>query len=235
MASVSEQRRRGIWLAGASSVVVLIVLLIAIGFSRSSKAPSPQKLAADARTANALLAGIPQQGLALGDPAAPLTLTEFADLQCPFCRDFSRKQWPQLVQRYVRAGKLRIVFRNLDFIGADSVVAARAAGAASLQDRLWQFVDLFYANQGGENSGYVRGKFLRRVTTAAGLDVARVGRDAASPQVAQLLAEAKSEASRLGVKSTPSFLLGRTGQQPVRIHPSSLGDFEKQIDSALRG
>jgi hypothetical protein len=53
--------------------------------------------------------------------------------------------------------------------------------------------------------------------------------------VAQLLAEAKAEASRFGVKSTPSFLLGRTGQQPVRIHPSSLSDFEKQIDSVLGG
>jgi len=235
MAAVSEQRRRRIWLFGASAVVVLVVLAIAIGFSRSSSGPSAKKLADDARTTSALLNGIPQDGLALGNPAAPVTLTEFADLQCPFCRDFSRDVWPRLVQHYVRSGQLRIVFRNLDFIGADSVIAARTAGAASLQNRLWQFVDLFYANQGAENSGYVRGRFLRRIAAAASLDVARVGRDAASPQVGALLAQAKSQADSYGVKSTPSFLLGRNGQQPVRIHASSFGDFQKQIDAAIQG
>jgi protein-disulfide isomerase len=235
MASVSEQRRKRLWLFFASAVVIVVVLAIAIGFSRSSSGPSAQKLAKDAQTTNSLLAGIPQEGLALGSPSAPVTLTEFADLQCPFCRDFSRHVWPQLVQRYVRTGRLRIVFRNLDFIGADSVIAARAAGAAALQNRLWQFVDIFYANQGDENSGYVRGKFLRGVAAAASLDVARVGRDAASPQVAQLLAQAKSEASRFGIKSTPSFVLAASGRQPVRIKASSFGDFQKKIDAALRG
>jgi protein-disulfide isomerase len=143
--------------------------------------------------------------------------------------------FPALVRRYVRTGKLRMVFRNLYFIGPQSVIAARAAGAAGRQNRLWQFVDLFYKSQQSENSGYVKPTFLRRLGAAASLDVARLERDSTSGAVQQELAAANSEASRLGVKSTPSFVLGRAGEQPSRLDYSSFspGDFEKKIDAKL--
>jgi predicted DsbA family dithiol-disulfide isomerase len=124
-------------------------------------------------------------------------------------------------------------FRGLQFIGADSVVAARAAGAAALQNRLWQFVDVFYRNQKDENSGYVRASFLRQIGAAAGLDVVRLERDATSEAVQRQLADANSEAARAGIKSTPSFLIARAGQQPVRLKSPSLGDLRSKLDAAL--
>jgi protein-disulfide isomerase len=228
-----DRRRRRLWLVGACAVVAAIVVAIAIGVSRSDSGPTTESLAADTASTNALLDGIPQQGIELGSPTAPVTLTEFADLQCPSCRRYTEKVFPTVVRDYVRTGKVRMVFRGLSFIGADSVVAARAAGAAAQQNRLWQFVDVFYKNQKDENSGYVRTKFLRQIGAAAGLDVARLERDATTDAVQRRLTDATSEADRLGIKSTPSFVLARAGQQPVRLKSPSLGDLRSKLDSAL--
>jgi protein-disulfide isomerase len=230
-----ERRRRRLWLLGACAVVAAIVVAIAIGVSQSDSGPTKESLAKDTAETNALLDGIPQEGLSLGTRSAAVTLTEFADLQCPFCREYTEKVFPTLVQRYVRTGKVRMVFRGLSFIGADSIVAARAAGAASRQNRLWQFLDVFYKNQGDENSGYVRPKFLRQIGAAAGLDVVRLERDATTEPVAQLLTDANNEADRFGIKSTPSFLVAKAGGQPQRLKYSSLtpDEFVTKLDAVL--
>ena len=81
----------------------------------------------------ALLAGVPQQGIALGRPDAPVTLAEYADLQCPFCREWTLRTLPTLVADYVRKGDLRIEFRGLAFIGPDSLTALESAEAAGEQ------------------------------------------------------------------------------------------------------
>jgi protein-disulfide isomerase len=233
--ALRERRKRRLWLVGASAVAAAVLVGIAIGVSHSGSGPSASGLATDSRETNALLDGIPQQGLSLGDPKAPLTMIEFADLQCPFCRQYTTKVFPALVQRYVRTGKLRMEFRGLHFIGPDSIVAARAAGAAAGQNRLWQFVDLFYKNQQDENSGYVRSKFIRQLGSAVGLDAARFAQDSTSAGVQKLLTDAVGQASSFGINSTPSFMLGSVGQQPQRLKYSSLtpGAFEEKIDAAL--
>src|SRR5690349_18702280 len=87
-----------------------------------------------------LLAGIPQRPTVLGRPGAPVTLVEFADLQCPYGGLWARATLPTLVQRYVRTGKLRIDFRGLAFVGPDSKTALRVAHAAGAQNRLWNVV-----------------------------------------------------------------------------------------------
>ena len=74
-----------------------------------------------------MLADIPQSNIYLGNPAAPVRLVEFADPQCPFCREYALQVLPQLVQDYVRSGKVRMEFRILSFLGKDSVTAGRAA------------------------------------------------------------------------------------------------------------
>ena len=79
--------------------------------------------------------GIPQDGLSLGDPDAPVTLVEFADLQCPFCAEWAREALPVYVDDYVRTGQMRIEFRPLTFIGNESESAAEIAIAAGEQDK----------------------------------------------------------------------------------------------------
>ena len=88
-------------------------------------------------------AGVPQQGDVLGAASAPVTLEEFADLRCSHCRDFDEDTLPVLVERYVRAGKLRIVFHNLPILGPASVDAARMApGGVSLDDKGFVLTDI---------------------------------------------------------------------------------------------
>ena len=175
-------------------------------------------------------------GITLGAPDARLTLTEFADLQCPFCAKFAVNVLPTLVDDYVRPGKLRLVFRGLAFLGEDSVRGARMAGAMGLQRRLWPFVDLFYLNQEAENSGYADEDFLRELAGAvegADVDVAMGARD--SSAVDAQLSEADAEAEKWAVPGTPAFLLGETGEAPEVFPIDSLdaSAFTTALDARL--
>src|SRR5262245_11194762 len=121
--------------------------------SRPAAMPTPQ-------ASRSLFAGVAQQGPALGSPTAPLTLTEYADLQCPYCAQWTRETLPVLVRDYVRTGKLRIVFRGLAFLGPDSSTALRAAHAAGEQNHLWDVVHGLFTRQGAENTGWVSNDLL---------------------------------------------------------------------------
>ena len=192
---------------------------------------------AGAAETRALLEGIPQDGTAIGAPDAPVTLVEFADIQCPFCAQWATDAFPDLVEEYVRPGKLRIEFRGLTFIGPDSEKALRAALSAGEQDKLWETVELLYQNQGGENTGWVSDELLDAVGTSAMLDVDawHDGFDAAS--VDQGIEDAAAEATTAGINSTPSFLLGPTGGELERVEVQSLDaeGLRPAIDQALAG
>lgn len=176
------------------------------------------------------LDGIPQSGIALGAPDAPVTLVEFADLQCPFCAEYEREVLPGLLERYVKTGQVRLELHLLRFLGPDSDRLARVAAAASTQDRMWQFVALAYERQGRENSGYATDGFINGLATDAGLGDLDAGA-AAEQQVRRSERAARS----LGIDSTPSFLIGRTGGERTRFQPSdlTLEAFEPQIEKAL--
>jgi protein-disulfide isomerase len=215
LAAAAARRRRltrlGAVLAAAAIVVAVLVSISASGSGSGSKGASrTSSPVTGASATGALLAGIPQKGLVLGDAEAPVRVVEFADLQCPFCRDYTLSTMPDIVKRYVRPGDVRMEFRSLAFIGADSVRAARVAQAAAQQDKLWNFVDLAYRNQGKENSGWATDALLRRLAGAVpGLDADRAfaARDGAAVTGALKAAETLATAS--GVQSTPTFLVGR--------------------------
>jgi protein-disulfide isomerase len=195
----------------AAAALVVAVLIVVSGGGAKTAAPAGSSTAvAGASESRALLSGIPQHGITLGDPKAPVRVIEFADLQCPFCREYSTGVRPQLVEDYVRPGRVRMDFRTLTFIGPDSERAARVAQAAARQNRLWNLVDLAYSNQGRENSGYATDGFLRRIAGAVpGLDVQRAFADRDSAAVTSDLEAAADLATSSGVDSTPTFLVGR--------------------------
>ena len=180
---------------------------------------------------------VPQQGQFVGDPKAAVTMVEFADLQCPFCKEFADNVTPRLIQDYVRTKKLRIQFQPLTFIGPDSEKAARYAIASGGQNKLWNFVELFYRNQGTENTGYVTTDFIHKIGAAAGVSQSQA--DAATGTAATTAALAKADllAQRNAVTATPSFLIGKTGGALVRFSPSALEPkvFTARIDQALAG
>jgi protein-disulfide isomerase len=191
----------------------------------------------EAAETEALFEGVAMNGVELGDPDAPVTLYEFADLQCPFCKEFNEGTFPQIVEEYVKDGRVKVVFRNLTFLGPDSVTAARAAAAAGLQNKLWPFVDLFYKNQGPENSGYVTDAFIAQIAEQAGADPEKLAEDMSAPVVEQQLGEAQSEQQKYKVNSTPSFLIqvGDGKPKPLGNQGTEFDEMSQLIDEALAG
>ncbi|MGH3023955.1 MAG: DsbA family protein [Gaiellaceae bacterium] len=192
---------------------------------RSASAPAAALTSSEpVAFAEPLLAGIPQQGAALGSPTAPVTLVEYADLQCPYCAEWAHETLPILVSDYVRTGKLRIVFRGLAFIGPDSETALRTALAAGDQNHLWDVVDGLYAYQGHENAGWVTEGLLDQLLAAVpGLDRERAQAERDAPWVEGEIAEAAAAAERAGVTGTPAFELGPTGGRLELAEIRSLG------------
>ena len=185
-----------------------------------------------------MLRGLPQQGTALGSTRASVTLMEFADLQCPYCGDWARDALPTLIRDYVRSGKVRIVFSGLHFVGPDSETALRTALAAAPQHRFWNVLELLFANQGTENTGWVTDSLLRAIgRNVAGLDVARTMRARNSVGVERLLARAAALADQASVQSTPTFAVGRTGSSLTIVRVTSLTakGLRPALDAALRG
>lgn len=192
----------GAGVLAAALVAVVLVLATSGGDPKRSGAAKGDAVAGRTTTAS-LLAGVPQDGVTLGDPRAPVKLVEFVDLQCPICREYTEQVLPTLVRDYVRKGKVSIDLRVISILGPDSTTAQAAAARAAAQDRLWSFAETFYANQGQENTGYVTQPFVRRIASAARVDLTGTSGDAAG--------EAESLARRYAVDSTPTLLVGRRG------------------------
>lgn len=168
-------------------------------------------VAGTARTAR-LLEGIPQRGIELGERDAPVTVVVFADVQCPFCKAFWQRVLPRVVNRYVREGRVKVVLRDVAFLGVDSVRGAQFAGAAGLQNKLWDATDLLYRHQGAENSGWVTDELLRRIGAGIpGFNVERALADRGDRAVNRELRHARDEAADYRVTGTPSLLVGLTG------------------------
>jgi protein-disulfide isomerase len=198
---------------------------------RASSPPGATQVAA-------LLHGIPQHGVALGAASAPVTLVEFADLQCPYCARWERSALPEIIRKYVRPGKVRIVFVGMTFIGPDSAKAFRAALAAGQQNHFWDVVELLYLNQGEENSGWVKDALLRSLgRTVQGLNVAKMLAARSSVGVKEQLAAASSIAASAGIQQTPSFAVGLTNKPPKLVKVMSLdaGGIEPALDALLTG
>ena len=220
----------------AGALAAALILLSVLGSEDSGPEVAATGTLVGATEVEELFAGVPQDGVTLGSPDAPVTLVEFADLQCPFCAQWAAESLPVLVRDYVRAGRLRIEFRPLAFIGDDSEKAARYALAAGEQGKLWQATDLTYMNQGAENSGWVSDDFLAALgRSIEGLDADAARAAADSDAVADELAAAAQEAEEAGIQSTPSFLLGPSGGKLEAVELTSLGPegITPQIDALL--
>jgi protein-disulfide isomerase len=221
-----DGRRLAILLA---AVAVLSGALIAASLVASRGESAPAVSSPATSSVESAFAGIPQQGAALGDPNAKVTLVEYADLQCPYCARWSTQTLPVLVDEYVRTGKVRIVFRGLAFLGPDSVKALRTAVAAGRQNRLWDVVEGLYYRQGAENSGWVTEAMLHEVAGH------RAIAGSVAPWVDRELTKSAQAAQAAGVAGTPAFQIGRTGGPLELVQVDSLGPegLGPAIESAL--
>jgi protein-disulfide isomerase len=105
---------------------------------------------------------------------------------------------------------VRVVFRGLAFLGADSELALRMIVAAGAQNKQWDLLDELYRRQGYENSGWVSDE-LAPAAAHAGLDQQRLEKIAWSPATTRAISRVARAAERAGVRGTPSFEVGPTG------------------------
>lgn len=204
-----------IWRLGAvvAAAAVLVAAAATVSSSGGTK-PAPPA------TTSSLPAGIPEHGGVLGDPKAPVTVTEYVDLQCPICAKAAQSTLPALIRGDVRAGRVKLAVRTLHFLGADSERAARVAAGAERQGKLFAFLEAFYARQGTENTGYVTDGFLRDVAAASGVDAGQALGQADSAFASSRLERADADATRMGVQGTPTLTVKR-GNGPERTMQAS--------------
>ncbi|MCY9555784.1 thioredoxin domain-containing protein, partial [Paenibacillus apiarius] len=169
--------------------------------------------------------------LALGTPEAPVVIIEYADFQCPFCGRHARETEPKLVQEYVDKGLVRIEWRDLPYLGAESDDAAAAGRAAAAQGKFWEFHNAVYAKERRVNSGSLDEGALRDIAKSIGLDLARFDTDRASAATEAAVLRDQQEATSMGITGTPAFLVGDTpiiGAQPYKAFKQAI---DKQLDA----
>jgi protein-disulfide isomerase len=135
----------------------------------------------------------------LGNPAGDVTLVEFFDYRCPYCK----KAAPVVEQLLKEDGKIRRVMKEFPILGPESVFASRAALAAKMQDRYEPFHKAMIGAKGALDQDMVF-----RLAKEAGVDVARMKRDMNAPEVEDALRRNRELASALEITGTPAFIIG---------------------------
>jgi protein-disulfide isomerase len=226
--------------AGAIVVAAVAAAVLAVVLTGGSSSP-PKNVPAVGSLANglpgagevqALLKGVPQNGLILGQPSAPVTMVEYVDLQCPYCQQFETQVMPGVIRRYVRTGKLKVQLRPWAFIGPDSVRGQRAVLAAARQNKAFNYAELLYDNQATENTGWLSDSL---VTSAAasipGLRVPELlsDRDSAPVKAAAKTVDAQVQAD--GVSATPTIFVGKSGTHGTEVKLSSPTDAQTLVSA----
>ncbi len=173
-------------------------------------------------------------GSSIGDPNAPVKIEEFSDFQCPYCRVFHDEAFPQILRDYVETGMVYFTYRNFPIVDSrsatkESTNAAKASVCAGQQGRFFEFHDVLFANQTGENIGDYTERRLYAMADVVGLEPEAFDACYRDPATGEAVDQDKAAGLRAGVDSTPSFQINGTpflGAQPY-------AEFQKVIDAAL--
>ncbi len=173
-----------------------------------------------------------QSGNTLGDPNAPVKIIEYADFQCPYCRLFWQDTEPQIIENYVKTGKVYYEYRSVGaYLGEESQSAAEAAYCAGDQGKFWEYHDTLFSHWTGENVGDFTPEKLKQYAASIGLDQVAFEQCLSSGKQTGRVQQDLENARKDGIKGTPSFLINGMiieGAQPFAV-------FQHAIDRALQG
>ncbi len=213
-----------IFLVTAAVVVLALGLVVFLNVKPGSSASTISLKP----PANAIPAGLTQDGQTLGSATAPVTLDMWGDFQCPACAKFVNTVEPELIDRYVSPGLIKFRFNDYTFIGPESFDAAVAAACAADQDKFWGYDGYLYANQGLENAGIFSKDFLAAVADSVGLDRKAYDTCVADPAKLDAVKASTAAGSKIGVTQTPSLSINGTV-----LTFTTYAELYAQIDAAI--
>lgn len=168
------------------------------------------------------------RGYLIGSETAPVEVTEYADFQCPQCANFDAVSWPDIKERLIDAGKVRFRYRDfpLDNIHRNTRIGAHSAACADDQGKFWGMKSALYHRQPEWSESRSPMSTLKEAAKDAGLDLAIWQSCMESAKYAGRIQASADEAMKIGVSSTPTFLIGG------RLYPGLTGDdMVKLVDS----
>jgi protein-disulfide isomerase len=167
-----------------------------------------------------------ESGPILGSASAPVTIIEFSDFQCSYCKRFWADTLPKLKDAYIDQGKVRFTYRHFAILGKHSEQAAQAAECAAAQGKFWEYHDQLFKNQGG--LAFTETK-LRQYARDIGLNVGTFGTCLGTGKYKDKVERETTAAAYLGGRGTPFFIVNQrhlVGAQPFDA-------FRKVIDEEL--
>jgi protein-disulfide isomerase len=201
----SQTRRRVLWIA-AISILAISFAAVLIGVSNRPvgeirSGPQIDRPQVDRNS--------------MGDPNAPVKVEEFSDFQCPYCRLFSEEEESNIVEKYIKTGKVYFTYTAFSFLdgndaNGESKSAAQAAYCAADQGQFWEYHDVLFANQNGENIGDFTDKRLLAFADSLGLDKASFQNCYNGGQYRQQVLDDLARGRSLGVTGTPTFIVNGT-------------------------
>ena len=162
-----------------------------------------------------------------GREDAPITLVEFSDFQCSFCRKFWKETLPKIEAEYINTGRVRFVYRHLIALGPFSEQAAHGAECAREQDKFWLYHDLLF-ERAGAVLAFTEGR-LKEYARELGLDANAFDACMASRRHKDRIRQEAEVARYLGATGTPTFLIN--GQLLIGSHPFKT--FDRILDVML--
>jgi protein-disulfide isomerase len=206
------------------AIRLLLERLTTVQPQQTAPAPPPQPTTAKVTNL---------KGYAMGKPDAPLTMVEFTDLQCPFCRQFSITSFEEIKKNWIDTGKLRYISRDfpLDF-HAQAMPAARAARCAGEQGKFWEMRMTLM-----KNANLLTAEYITRTAADLKLDAKSFASCAASTKFDADIQAEMQEGARLGVGGTPTFIMGKTTatgvEGPVLVGALPYAQFEAKLKELL--
>jgi protein-disulfide isomerase len=237
----AERAKRLKLLGGAVAVVVVVAALVLIINPFKDKTNGSEKVNGIAGVAEtrSLLAGLQQNGTTLGNPDAPVTIHEFADVKCPACQQFEVNQQKQNVDELVRTGTANLKIHLVNIIDPNVGTTDGAQGRIEVNNlagsnKFFSMLSTLYYNQGNESNSWINeGKLKDIAAQAPGVGAAAVNtRETSASRT--LAAEADKMFADLKAQGTPSFFVQARGTNVYKAVESSVESIKQGVDEVTK-
>ena len=170
----------------------------------------------------------------LGNPNAPITLVEFGDYQCHYCHVFFESIEGKIIKNYIETGKVKMIFKDYNIIGKDSVKASQGAHCANDQGLFWEYHDILYSNWTGENNGWASGANLANYAQDIGLEMNQWTDCMSQQKHSKTILTSNEDAKKLQLTGTPAFfVINSDGQVSKLFGAQPFEVFERLFDEQL--